>query len=170
MFSFFVPGYLIANTITKTWVITNPKEHIEIWSKANQEHNGNLIPLIKMMKAWNKTNSALLTSFHLECLLLSILKGQSITDFPSAVQYVFDKARRFFRYPLLFTIRDPSVSDSNVGAYLNTRKKRETVLSRLETAYARAKKAQEMASQGNIQEAFTNWRYIFGDYYFPAFG
>jgi hypothetical protein len=122
------------------------------------------------MKAWNKTNSALLTSFHLECLLLSILKGQSITDFPSAVQYVFDKARRFFRYPLLFTIRDPSVSDSNVGAYLNTRKKRETVLSRLETAYARAKKAQEMASQGNIQEAFTNWRYIFGDYYFPAFG
>lgn len=170
MFSFFVSGYLIANTITKTWVITNPKEHIEIWSKANQEHNGNLIPLIKMMKAWNKINSALLTSFHLECLLLSIMKGQSITDFPSAVQYVFDKARRFFRYPLLFTVRDPSVSDSNVGAYLNTRKKREAVLSRLETAYARAKKAQEMASQDNLQEAFTNWRYIFGDYYFPAFG
>ena len=170
MLSFFFPGYLIANTITKKWIITNPKEHIEIWRKANQEHNGDLIPLIKMMKAWNKTNGALLTSFHLECLLLQILKGQSITDFPSAVQCAFGKARRFFRYPILFTVHDPAVFNSNVGAYLNTQKKREAVLSRLETAYARAKKAQELASQGHIQEAFTNWRYIFGDYYFPAFG
>jgi hypothetical protein len=170
MLRFFFPGYLIANTITKTWIITNPKEHIEIWSKANQEHGGNLIPLIKMMKAWNKTNGNLLTSFHLECLLLQILKGKSITDFPSAVQSTFGKARRYFRYPVLFTVRDPAVFDSNVGAYLNTQKKREAVLSRLETAYTRAKKAQELASQGNLQEAFTNWRYIFGDYYFPAFG
>ena len=170
MLSFFFPGYLIANTITKKWIVTNPKEHIEIWSKANQEHNGDIIPLIKMMKAWNKTNGALLTSFHLECLLLQILKGELITDFPSAVQYAFGKARRFFRYPVLFTVRDPAVSDSHVGAYLNTQKKREAVISRLETAYTRAKKAQELASRGNVQEAFTNWRYIFGDYYFPAFG
>ncbi len=170
MLSFFFPGYLIANTITKKWIVTNPKEHLEIWRKANQEHNGNLIPLIKMMKAWNKTNGALLTSFHLECLLLKILKGESIMDFPSAVQYVFGKARRFFRYPVFFTVWDPTVSNSDVGAYLNTQKKRAAVLSRLETAYTRAKKAQELTSQGNIEEAFTNWQYIFGDYYFPAFG
>src|SRR5260370_183669 len=170
MLSFLFPGYLIANTITKKWIVTRPREHVEIWSRANQEHDGNLIRVIKMMKAWNKTNGALLTSFHLECLLLKILKGESITDFPSAVQYVFGKARRFFRYPIFFTVWDPAVSNSDVGAYLNTHKKREAVLSRLETRYARAKKAQELASQGNIQEAFTNWRYIFGDYYFPAFG
>src|SRR5260370_24803743 len=170
MLSFFVPGYLIANTITKTWIVTNPKEHIEVWRKANKEHNGNLIPLIKMMKAWNKTKGGLLTSFHLECLILNILKGESIKDFPSTVQYVFGKARRSIRYPALFPVRDPAVSDSNVGAYLNTQEKREAVLSRLETAYTRAKKAQELASRGNVQEAFTNWRYIFGDYYFPGFG
>jgi hypothetical protein len=116
MFSSFFPGYLIANTITKTWVITNPKEHVEIWSRANKEHNGNLIPLIKMMKAWNKTNGHLLNSFHLECLLLKILKGESIMDFPSAVQYVFGKARRSIRYPALFPVRDPAVFDSNVGS------------------------------------------------------
>lgn len=140
MLHFVFPGYLIANTITKTWITTNPKEHIEIGSRANQEHDGKFIPLIKMMKAWNKTNGGLLTSFHLECLLLRILRGQSITDFPSAVQYAFGKARRYFRYPLLFTVRDPAVSNSDVGAYLNTQKRREAVLSRLETAYTRAKK------------------------------
>ncbi len=168
--SFFFPGYLIANTITKKWIITNPKEHLAIWSRANKEHNGNLIPLIKMMKAWNKTNGALLTSFHLECLILEIVKEKSIVDFPAAVQYVFGKARRSIRYPVLFPVLDPAVSDSNVGSYLNTQEKREAVLSRLETAYTRAKKAQELDSRGNVQEAFTNWRYIFGDYYFPAFG
>ena len=170
LLSLFFPGYLIANTITKSWIITNPKEHIELWSKANKEHNGNLIPLIKMMKAWNKTNGGLLTSFHLECLILEIVKGKSIIDFPAAVQYVFGKARRSIRYPVLFPIGDPAVFNSNVGAYLNTQEKREAVLSRLETAHTRTKKAQELASRGNVQEAFTNWRYIFGDYYFPAFG
>ncbi|HZU70922.1 MAG TPA: hypothetical protein VFA09_26840 [Ktedonobacteraceae bacterium] len=170
MLRFFFPSYLIANTITNTWITTNPKEHIAIWSKANQEHDDKLIPLIKMMKAWNKTNGGLLTSFHLECLLLQILKEQPITDFPSAVQYAFGKARRYFRYPFFFTVHDPSVSNSDVGAYLNTHKKREAVFGRLEMAYARAKKAQELAAQGNIQEAFTNWRHVFGDYYFPAFG
>jgi hypothetical protein len=128
-----------------------------------------------MMKAWNKTNGGWLTSFHLECLIIKILKGESIKDFPWAIQYVLDKARRSIRHPALFPVYDPAVSDSavsdsNVGAYLNTQEKREAVLSRLETAYTRAKKAQELASQGNIQEAFMNWRYIFGDYYFPAFG
>jgi hypothetical protein len=98
------------------------------------------------------------------------LKGKSITDFPAAVQYVFSKARRSIRYPVLFHVSDPAFFNSTVGAYLNTQEKREAVLSRLETAYTRAKKAQELASRGNVQEAFTNWRYIFGDYYFPAFG
>jgi Second Messenger Oligonucleotide or Dinucleotide Synthetase domain len=168
--SFLFPGYLIANTITKKWIITNPNEHLVLWCRANKEHNGNLIPLIKMMKAWNKTNGALLTSFHLECLILKILKWESITDFPGAVQYVLNKARRSIRYPVLFPVHDPAVSDSNVGAYLNTQEKRDAVLSRLETAYTRVKKAQELAPRGNVQEAFTNWRYIFGDHNFPAFG
>jgi hypothetical protein len=91
---------------------------------------------------------------------------QLFIDFPAAVQYVFNKARRYIRYP----VYDPAVFNSNVGAYLNTQEKREAVLSRFETAYTRAKKAQELASRGNVQEAFTNWRYIFGDYYFPPFG
>jgi len=169
MFSFFFPGFLIPDTLTKEWVLTDPKKHIEIWRKANKDHDGKLIPLIKMLKAWNKTNGGLIRSFHLECLILKILELKSITDFPPAVLYVFDKARRSIRHPVLYAVRDPAVFDSNVGAYLNTKDKRDEVVSRLETAYTRAKNAQELASKDNIREAFTCWRYIFGDY-FPAYG
>ena len=48
-------GYLIPNSISRTWIPTDPKEHVRLVSEANQAHNGDLVPLIKMIKAWNKT-------------------------------------------------------------------------------------------------------------------
>src|SRR5205814_10312451 len=81
-------GFVIANTIQKTWIATDPRQHITKWQEANKKHDGKLIPLIKMMKGWNKENGGLLTSFYLECHLLRIMENQPITDFPSAVSYV----------------------------------------------------------------------------------
>lgn len=158
-------GYLIPNTILKQWISTNPKDHIEIWSKANKAHNDDLVPLIKMIKAWNKENGEALTSFHLECLILQILTNITITNFSSGVRYVLDKARIAVQNP----VPDPAGYNANVGAYLNTSEKVKDVVSRLETAYTRAIKAEQASARGNIQEAFTYWGYIFGSY-FPAYG
>ncbi len=157
-------GYLIPNTVLGKWISTNPKDHIEIWSKANKAHNDDLVPLIKMIKAWNKENGETLTSFHLECLILQILANVTITNFSSGVRYVFDKARVAVQNP----VPDPTGYNPNVGAYLNTTEKISDVVNRLETAYTRAVKAEQAAARGNIQEAFTYWRYIFGGY-FPAY-
>ena len=85
-------GYLIPNSVLRQWIATDPKKHIEIWSAANRAHDSNLVPLIKMLKGWNKRHSALLRSFHLEVLILQILNNVTISDFPSGVRYVFDKA------------------------------------------------------------------------------
>ena len=52
-------GYLIPDAIQKRWISTNPDRHTEIWSDANKSHNGDLVPLIKMMKGWNKQNNAI---------------------------------------------------------------------------------------------------------------
>ena len=49
-------GYLIPNSITQSWISTDPKKHVEIFSEANSVHKGNLIPLIKMIKGWNRNN------------------------------------------------------------------------------------------------------------------
>jgi len=47
-------GYLIPNSARQTWIATDPKKHVEILSDANARHNGNLVPLIKMVKGWNR--------------------------------------------------------------------------------------------------------------------
>lgn len=84
-------GYLTPDSILKRWIATDPKKHVEIWDQANRNHSYNLRPLIKMIKCWNRENGKLFRSFHLEVLVLTVLKDVKISDFPSGARFVFDK-------------------------------------------------------------------------------
>jgi len=80
------------------------------------------------------------------------------------VSYAFKKARREIR----FSVADPAGYNYDVGTYLNTRSKKDEVKSHLETAHARATKAEEFVAKENMKETYSNWRLIFGKY-FPAY-
>lgn len=158
-------GYVIPNSVTSTWIQTDPKKHISIWSEANDTHSGKLIPLIKMIKAWNKENGLSLTSFHLECLVLKVLTGVTMGTYPQTCRFVFDKMHSqidVFNY-------DPAGYGGDVGAYLNSSAKREDVKTRLSRAYERAVAAEEFESKGKTSDAYGRWKLIFGNY-FPAYG
>lgn len=158
-------GYLIPNSITQSWLSTDPKQHVQIWSAANQSHVGDLVPLIKMLKAWNRSTSSFLRSFHLETMGLQILNNVTISDFPSGARYVFDKGREYVtkKNP------DPAGYGDDVGAYLNTEDKVKNAVSRFETAYTRTLKAEDFAHRGYVSDSVNMWRMVFGDY-FPAYG
>ena len=158
-------GYLIADSVNGRWISTDPKKHVDIWSTANATHQGDLVPLIKMIKRWNKQNGALLRSFHLEAMILSILTNVTISDYPSGVRFVFDKARQTVKNATL----DPSGYGGNLADYLNTQQKIADVVSRLESAYSRAVDAENLDKQGKSLLAVDKWRLVFGDY-FPAYG
>lgn len=158
-------GYLIPDSINQRWISTDPKKHVEIWSNANSAHQGDLVPLIKMIKGWNKKHSSLLRSFHLETMVLIILDNVKMSTYPSGVRYVFDKARQHAK----FIIQDPAGYGGNIGDYLNTPQKITEVTSRLETAYNRAVEAESLEQRGKTAIAFEKWQQIFGDY-FPAYG
>lgn len=158
-------GFLIPDSILQRWIATDPKMHVEMWSKSNQDHNGDLVPLIKMIKGWNKQHSGLLRSFHLETLILQILNNVTISDYPSGVRYVFDKARLQVQYAVV----DLAGYGGNVGAYLDTATKIQDVVSRMEAAYNKAVEAERLARENKTKEAFSKWRLIFGEY-FPAYG
>lgn len=158
-------GFLIPDSAKKRWIATDPKKHVELWSASNNQHDGELIPLIKMIKAWNKQHSALLRSFHLEAMTRQVLNGVKISSAPSGVRFVFDKARAAVQGSVL----DPAGYGGNVGDYLDTPQKIADVVSRLETAYSRAVDAERLETQGKTSEAIEKWRLVFGDY-FPAYG
>jgi hypothetical protein len=108
-------GYLIPDTALGRWIQTDPKKHVEIWAAANKSHNGDLAPLVKMLKGWNKSRE-LFKSFHLETIALAALNGIKIDSFPSGLRYVFDKARTMIRVKL----PDPAGYSDDVGAHVNT--------------------------------------------------
>jgi hypothetical protein len=158
-------GFLIPDSIGRSWISTDPKRHVEIVTNANKAHNGDLVPLIKMLKGWNKAHSSLFRSFHLEVLILSVLENITISDFPSGVRYAFDKARA----KLNLALADPAGYDGDVGSYLNTREKIDDLAARLQRAFERARDAEQLEGAGRTTEAYAKWKLVFGDY-FPTYG
>lgn len=158
-------GYLIPNSITGSWLSTDPKKHVELISNANTAHNGDFIPLVKMLKAWNKSNGGYFRSFHLEVLAFYILQNVTISDFPSGARYVFDKAREYVTKKNL----DPAGYGDDVGNYINTPDKIREAVDKFRLAYDRAGRAEEYANRGQVREAIEMWSRVFGDY-FPAYG
>jgi hypothetical protein len=157
-------GYLIPDAPGRRWIATDPKRHVELWSARNSEKGGRFIPLVKMLKGWNKDNGESLRSFHLECIAYDVMAPYTI-DYPASVRYVLDQARNRVQNGVL----DPAGYGGNVGAYLDTQAKKDAVITRLRTAFDLADEAERFAHAGYISIAYAKWRSIFGDY-FPAYG
>jgi len=158
-------GYLIPDTVGKRWIETDPKKHVELWAAMNGNKGGNFVPLVKMLKQWNRAHSQLLNSFHLECLIYEVFGGYQIADFPLCVRFFFERAQGL----ITNGVKDPAGYGGNVGAYLSTTEKRSEVITRLETAKTQAADAQALAAAGKIEQAFWKWQTVFGNY-FPAYG
>jgi hypothetical protein len=158
-------GYIIANSITKNWIGTDPKKHVELISTSNKAHNGDLVPLIKMIKSWNRNNNKHFNSFHLEVLALEIFNNVTISDYPSGLRFFFDKGKELISKKNL----DPAGYGGDVGAYINSAEKIQVAVNKFQLAYERAIKAEDNARQGKIQDAINMWITILGDY-FPAYG
>jgi len=158
-------GYLIPNSITKKWISTDPKKHVEIMANANSVHDGDLVPLIKMIKSWNKNINSYFHSFHLEVLALQVLDNVKISNFPSGMRYYFDKGRDLIskKNP------DPAGYGGDVGSYINSQEKIQEAVTKYQLAYERAIKAEDYERRGYTEEAIEMWRRIFGGY-FPAYG
>jgi hypothetical protein len=158
-------GYLIPNSLTQSWISTDPKKHVEISAAANAAHNGDLIPLIKMIKAWNKNIDRHFRSFHLEVLAWSILNGVAISDFPTGVRYFLDKGRELVskKNP------DPVSYGGDVGSYIDSTTAIQEAVGKFQLAYERAVKAEDYERRGYTANAVEMWQKVFGDY-FPAFG
>lgn len=157
-------GYLIPDTETGRWIATNPKRHVELWSEANEFHQGDFVPLVKMLKAWNRAHSERFRSFHLETLVRSIFAETVIDDFPSALRYFFDQAQGKVDYQLA----EPAGYGGDVGAYM-TGDLLKAAKDGLLRAEGWALKAEAAVADEAIDLAFSQYRLIFGDY-FPAYG
>ena len=157
-------GYLFPNIIDKVWIITDPKTHWRELSDQNLKHNGNLIPIIKMIKCWNRNIGYSFESFYLELTATEIFKNLKIADFPSAMTDFFYHAKTKIRYHA----SDPAGYNGYAGGFRNASSIYES-LRIFERAYATAKNADEYAHDNKVELAVGEWQKVFG-YCFPFFG
>jgi hypothetical protein len=157
-------GDLIPNSISGKWLSTDPTVHDAKLSAANQIHNGNLVPLIKMVKGWNRIINDGFVGFYLELMVQNILHNVRISSFSSGVRFVFDKGREMIRYQ----IADPTGYGGNVNG-LSGVPTVDDAVKKYTVAYERAAKAEAFEANGYTEAATLEWRKIFGDY-FPAYG
>ncbi|MDX0586882.1 nucleotidyltransferase [Sinorhizobium medicae] len=157
-------GYLIPDANMGRWMPTDPRKHVELWTASNKAHNGSLIPLIKMMKCWNRANKEMFRSFHLEVLVRHVLTDVTITDFPSGARWVFDKMRE----KVWSKVADPAGYSDDIALYL-AKSTADKMIAALDRAYQSAVMAENYAHKGSARLAIEEWRSVFGDY-FPAYG
>jgi hypothetical protein len=116
------------------------------------------VPVLKMLKAWNKCHSDLLHSFHLETLALNVFDSSTIEDYPSALVRFFERAPA----RVSTVVFDPAGFNGDVGSYL---KSSTDVVLRMQRAHTQATDAIDLARKQKIEEAYSRWRIIFGDYF-----
>jgi hypothetical protein len=157
-------GYLIANSISNSWLSTDPKKHVTLISESNKNHNGDLVPVIKMLKSWNKSNGSFFRSFHLEVLALEILGPVRISDHPSGIRFFFQCAKDLVRGKN----PDPAGYGDDVGRYI-TGQMVDEAAGRFQTAFDLAVKAENYASNFDVRNAIETWRKLMPNH-FPAYG
>lgn len=157
-------GYLIPDSKDKSWIATDPTVHVNLMSEQNTTHNNDLVPLVKMIKGWNRNMGNAFNSFYLELITISILQNVNISSFPSGIRYFFDKGREKIKYKAI----DPA----GFGHQINGLDNVSTVaaaIKKFETAYDRAIAAEQFNNNLDTYSAVESWREIFGSY-FPAYG
>jgi hypothetical protein len=150
--------------VNNFWLSTDPKKHVEIFSQSNKVHSGDLVPLIKMIKSWNKGNGSFFRSFHLEVLALEALRNVTITDLPSGLRFFFQKAQSLVRGKNL----DPAGYGYDIGRYI-TQATVDEATRKFQGAFNSAAAAEQYTNRGQIPQAIEIWRHLAPNH-FPAYG
>jgi SMODS domain-containing protein len=152
--------YEIPDKITGTWIKTNPKRHKEQATAKNDELGGRWVPLVKMLKGWNRANGKpIKPSFLIEVMAEELVESP-FSRYPDEIRTCFAAMEA--------TIGDtwndpaglgPPVSDQMSPALIKDAQK---ALKEAQRKAALAARAAEMGRQG---EALRIWREILGDYF-----
>lgn len=142
------------------WKKTDPRIDADRVTSINQNHNGNLLNLIRLVKYWNKRKITLtIPSYVLECMILN--RYESIaTPGNWYIDLQFKDTLSYLSNAILNDINDPKNIQGNINSfnYLD-RIKISTALSQ---AYAKANEAVSSETSGDQKTAIGKWGEVLG--------
>lgn len=156
--------YEIPDSIRGLWVDTDPVAFASRMTTVNKAMDQMFIPLVKMVKGWNRNQNWPIRSFHLECLMYERYRTytQGYT-YPSMLQVFFGDLVARLSSPVYEPVRG-----DRVDGYMDGGVRRGLAIVKARAAAAASKEAfddQEKYPAVAIKE----WKALLGEF-FPAYG
>lgn len=159
--------YQIPDTIQSKFLDTNPFKFAEKVTAVNTTMAGDYVPLIKMIKGWNREVGWPISSFHLECMML-----KRYSEYKQTFTY-WTMVRTFFSVlPDLLAANcyDP-IKGERVDKYLDvgSTRTRQSAIQKAKTAKTKSQRAVELQEAGKERAAVEEWKGLLGNF-FPSYG
>ncbi|MCK5263639.1 MAG: hypothetical protein KAJ92_08115, partial [Gammaproteobacteria bacterium] len=81
-------GYVIADGKNDKWLKTDPSIFYYALDDANNRHKGLLLPVIRIIKHWNRRNGNWFNDYYLELMVKHALDGVKFDSYVQAIKYV----------------------------------------------------------------------------------
>lgn len=152
--------YEIPDKLTGTWIKTNPEKHKEQATAKNKETGERWVPLVKMIKGWNRTNGKPIKPSFLIEVMAEELVEPPFSTYPDEVRNLFAalEANLARSWPDPAGL-GPPVSDQMTAELITEAR---NALENAQRNATLARRAEEIGRQG---EAFEIWRKVLGDYF-----
>lgn len=156
--------YSIPAPGSKEWMDCYPNVPDKWLSSCNHSNNSLFIPLIKMVKQWNRHNKVGLKSFHLELLTEKVFGNvTSIYSYPQAIFDWMYCVHDWIQYNDSPFILEPGKSYTHVDNYLYGNQFRlRVVRKKLEAGLKCGERAWNLYQKGRYSAAKRLWNRIFG--------
>lgn len=146
------------------WLVSNPKKHIEFVSKVNQDNNGLVVPIAKLLKSWRRdkfeSKSIDMKAFHLEMLAVSIFEDHPIKAISSGLLTFFKNAQDY----LQGTVADPALKEAGIESNLNDlldESDKNNLIDLIAEELESAEQAIQLEEENKSVDALDHWKKIF---------
>jgi len=156
--------YLIPDAIQRKWLYADPQGFMDRLTLLDRRHNNFIMPLVKMIKVWNRSVGFPLCGFHIESMIIRRYDHAGhtgrltpiIESIPAAISDFFNVLPTMLDLPLV----DP-ILNQRVDQCLSEDNRRRA-MSKAQVAAAMAGTAYDYLNQGRIEESFSAWGQLFG--------
>lgn len=156
--------YTIPDSVDKEWIKTDPTAFAGEITEVNKNMDWIFVPIIKMIKAWNRNNWSVLKGFHIECLLYDHYKNyKQAYSYSSTLKIFFwwlkGKLISHFFDPIHLEIVDDYLD--NVAIKTN----REIAKEKANKAKEISEEAYRLEENGYIEQSIKKRKELFWDFF-----
>lgn len=160
--------YKIPDSVRRMWVLTDPIQFAAKVTGINSTMDRMFVPLIKMVKGWNRDKSWPIRSFHLECMMYDHFKSYTTGySYPYMLKEFFASLASRLSFPSY----DP-VRGDQVDTYMDngaTKTRRQIAIEKAQDAAAKSREAYEDQDKYSAVIAIQEWKALMGEF-FPNYG